>query len=241
MTAAVNKAEEQLQSVSTTSDAATTTCEPSGQPTEEPKLAEGGVSTANNGTQSGEEYVEVGEIVLERLARQVEYYFSTTNLAKDTYVSTLRSLNDGYVPVSIIAGFGKVKTLVPYDAVNAVTRAATEYSKLLHVVEIDTKSGKRVSAAADDGGEAGAEDGSNSPRSTLAGVGPVNGKPIPVEAIRSAPATPPAVKSVAPQVQNTVIIREVPEGTAESHVRELFTFDKCPPIKSLHLDVANCW
>lgn len=181
--------------------------------------------------------VETNKAVLERLARQVEYYFSTANLEKDTYVATLRSLNDGYVPLSIIANFGKVKALVPTDAVNAVRRAAIDCSELLEVVHIDTETGKRV----DD------ETVATSPEVlTVEAVGPKSGEPIPMSSITSAaPTSPAAIKTVSSssnsQVQNTLIIREVPEGVEETHIRELFTFEKCPPIQSMHLDVANCW
>ena len=176
---------------------------------------------------------EIGKALLERLARQVEYYFSSANLSKDTYVATLRTLNDGYVPVSIIANFGKVKSLVPYDAMNAVRMAATEFSELLEVVEIDTQTGKRVKGGDD------SHNSSDVP--IIAAVGPVSGEPIPISVIPAAPVTPPAVKSITAPIQNTVIIREVPEGTEESHIRQLFTFESCPAIESLHLDVANCW
>ena len=173
---------------------------------------------------------EVAEALLQRLARQVEYYFSTANLSKDTYMSTLRSLNDGYVPVSIIANFGKVQTLVPYDALNAVKKAASDCSDLLEVVQIDPQTGKRTSS------ESSTVDSTN----TIEAVGPISGVPIPMSQIPAAPVSPTYTKSVA-SVQNTVIIREVPEGTKESDVRALFTFEKCPAIQSLYLDVANCW
>jgi hypothetical protein len=178
---------------------------------------------------------ETSAVILERLARQVEYYFSTANLERDTYVSTLRSLNDGYVPLAIIANFGKVKAMVSYDALNAVRRAAMDFSELLEVVHIDTQTGKRLDAEAV----------STSPDiQTVEAVGPRSGEPIPMSSIVTAPVSSPVVitqVNTAPSVQNTLIIREVPEGTQESHIRELFTFEKCPQIQSLHLDVANCW
>jgi hypothetical protein len=174
---------------------------------------------------------EIGEALLERLARQVEYYFSSANLSKDTYVSTLRSLNDGYVPVSIIANFGKVKSLVQYDAFNAVRTAATEFSELLEVVEIDTQTGKRVKA----------DESNSSDVPLIEVVGPISGEPIPLSVIPAAPVTPPVAKSTVPAVQNTIIMREVPEGIEESHIRQLFNFENCPTVESLHLDVANCW
>ena len=151
----------------------------------------------------------------------------------DTEYHTVR-LDLQQTDINIIANFGKVKSLVQYDAINAVRMAATEFSELLEVVEIDTQTGKRVAK----------KDDENTDRSSdaplIAAVGPISGEPIPISVIPAAPSTPPAVKSTAP-IQNTVIIREVPEGTEESHIRQLFTFDSCPSIESLHLDVANCW
>jgi hypothetical protein len=173
---------------------------------------------------------EIGEALLERLARQVEYYFSSANLSKDTYVSTLRSLNDGYVPVSIIANFGKVKSLVQYDAFNAVRTSATEFSQLLEVVEIDTQTGKRVKS----------DESNSSDVPLIEAVGPISGEPIPLSVIPASPVILSVVTSIAP-IQNTIIIREVPEGTEESHIRQLFAFASCPAVESMHLDVADCW
>jgi hypothetical protein len=171
--------------------------------------------------------------ILERLARQVEYYFSDVNLEKDAYVSTLRSLNDGYVPLSIISNFGKVRMLVPHDSVNAIRRAATDYSELLEVVRVNSQTGKRIH----DG-----EVPASLDTPIVEAVGPKSREPIPMSSIQAHPVSScsPRSNTGAP-VQNTVIIRDVPEGTADSHVRDLFTFEKCPPIQSLHLDVANCW
>ena len=176
---------------------------------------------------------EQGEVVLHQLARQVEYYFSTANLSKDTYVATLRSLNDGYVPISILANFGKVRALVPYDGINAVYKAAMDHSNLIEVVMINTQTGKKVPVD---------EIKDDSKIKMLQAVGPISGEPIPVAELRSlqhtssSPSTP-----TAPAVQNTVILREVPNDVKEENVRELFTFDSCPPIQSVRIDVANCW
>jgi hypothetical protein len=176
---------------------------------------------------------QAGADLLEILARQVEYYFSTTNLAKDTYVSTLRSLNDGYVPISIISNFGKVQSLVPYDALNAVYQASNEYSNLLEVVFINAETGKRIVPS----------DTENSSLNMVEAVGPISGEPIPISQISSAFTvtlpTSPTVPSTA--VQNTVVLREVPQGIEEAQVRSLFSFETCPAIQSLHRDVANCW
>jgi len=172
--------------------------------------------------------------VLERLARQVEYYFSDVNLEKDAYVSTLRSLNDGYVPLSIISNFGKVRTLVPHDTMESVRKAVTDYGDLLEVVLVDMLTGKRVDEAI--------VASTTKQQTTIEAVGPKTGEPIPIDSIQKYSASPVAPMPIAgAPIQNTVIIREVPEGTDDSHIRDLFSFKPCPPIQSLHLDVANCW
>lgn len=185
------------------------------------------------------------------LARQLEYYFSTANLEKDTYVSTLRSLNDGYVPVSIIANFAKVQSLAPMEsALPAVQTAACEFSELLEIVMVDSETGKRVQS--DDGA-------SPSSAKLVMAVGPVSGEPIPLNqpninsgAMEENVTTPAPVKGMSTTfssmpgsssngVQNTIILRETPDGVTEKNVRELFLFEGCPAIEEIHLDLQNCW
>jgi hypothetical protein len=165
---------------------------------------------------------------LEQLARQLEYYLSTANLANDTYVATLRSLNDGYVPLSILANFGKVRAIARLDGIEALRKASTDHSDLLEVVRINTNTGKRASKEEE------------ALSTTLEAVGPIDGKPIQLTETAIAPQSPVAAPS-PPSIQNIVILREVPADVAEEQVRELFSFETCPSIKSLHLDVANCW
>jgi hypothetical protein len=201
---------------------------------------------------------EQRKIIHQLLARQLEYYFSTVNLAKDTYVSTLRSLNDGYVPVSILANFGKVQALAPFEsALEAIPAAATDFSDLLEVVQIDTESGKRVSTGT-------GNESNKKPTKTVMAVGPVSGGPIPMEQISTSlggTAGPSVTQAGTPttipksavtgasttdtnssnKVQNIVIIREAPEKTDEETIRKLFEFDGCPSLQSVHLDLHNCW
>lgn len=179
---------------------------------------------------------------MKKLARQVEYYFSTTNLDRDTYVSTLRSLNDGYVPVTIIANFGKVRSLVPYDSVKAVSLASKEHSDLLEVVQIDSSTGKRVAKQEEQG------------KTSVQAVGPIGGEPIQASKLFATTTTTTTttvgstnasiavpVAPTSPAVQNTVVLREVPNSVQESDIRGLFSFEKSPSIQNVHKDVANCW
>jgi len=166
------------------------------------------------------ESLQYDDTILTQLARQLEYYFSQANLEKDTYVETLRNLNDGYVPVSILQRFQKVQAFTPIETEDAIVKAATEFSSLLEVVFIHTKTGKRV------------EDASGN---TLLAVGTISGEPLDNSGLGSVvPITP---KSPA---QNTIIIREVDPSITEEEVRALFDEDG-PSIQSLYLDVFNCW
>lgn len=205
------------------------------------------------------------------LARQVEYYFSVANLSRDTYLSTLRGLNDGYAPLSIIANFGKVQSLAPYgSAWDAVYAAASDHSDLLEMVELDEK-GKKITTSSDDDND---NSSSSSNKDTIIlAVGTVSGEAIPMSQIQSLrssndtstektpssstvithPSSPTSTipvrnlssGSVATKttnnVQNTIIIREVSEDVEEKVVRSLFDVEECPSIQTIHLDLHNCW
>ena len=202
------------------------------------------------------------------LARQVEYYFSVANLSRDTYLSTLRNLNDGYVPLSIIANFGKVQSLAPFgSAWDAVYAAASDHSDLLEMVELDEK-GKKISTSSDDDND---NSSSSSNKDTIIlAVGTVSGEAIPMSQIQSlrsssdtsmdkTPSSAVTTHSSSPtstirnlssvsattnatkNIQNTIIIREVSEDVEEKVVRSLFDFEECPSIQTIHLDLHNCW
>ena len=188
------------------------------------------------------------------LARQLEYYFSTGNLSRDTYLSTLRELNDSYVPVSIIANFGKVQALAPYEsAFEAIVVAATEHSDLLEIVELD-EDGKKIDASG-----ARAEDTEQQTTTIILAVGSTTGSPIPVSQIQTpetkkhskhndastssavAPERSAPAESAGSNVQNTIILREVAEDVEEQTLRDLFGFEGCPSIESIREDLHNCW
>jgi len=184
------------------------------------------------------------------LARQLEYYFSTMNLSRDTYLSTLRELNDSYVPVSIIANFGKVQALAPYEsALEAVVAAATDHSDLLEIVELNEE-GKKVARNEDD---------KNDETAIILGVGSVTGEPIPMSQIPkttkpkrtntplpssdevASPKTGASVASSSSYVQNTIILREVPKDVNEDTLRSMFDVEGFPSVESVRDDLHNCW
>ena len=179
-------------------------------------------STLNDEPDTPHQY---GEMVLAQLARQLEYYFSQANLEKDTYVETLRQLNDGYVPVSILQRFSKVQSLTPFETVEAIVKATVEHSSLLQVASIDTKTGKRVEE--------------DVPGRTIVAIGTCSGEPLENNSLQSVVPTTPNTPGTP--IQNTIIIREVDSRVTEEEVRALFDDEHCPPVLSLYLDVFNCW
>jgi len=187
-------------------------------------------------TPPNETETDLSEDVLRKLSRQLEYYFSTENLSKDTYVRTLRELNDGYVPATILANFGKVRSLLQQrHDIKAVVKAASDFSSHLEVVHVDKESSEKVLEVEG--------------RQTILAIGPKDSKPIDMpQSIRKQQQQQPTSATVNPSstpssdsLQNTVILREVPHDVTEDDIRKLFDFEKCPPIQFVREDVASCW
>ena len=192
------------------------------------------------------------------LARQLEYYFSERNLSKDTYLQTLRTLNDGCVPATILADFAKVRTILCVRGVgidddgghesrlHAVLQAVSEHTDLLQIRSIETSTGKIVT------------DDTPSSAPTILAVGTLDHQPLRLlpasDAASSAATGSPVTSSTTTSSSSsssttttttttttTIILRDVPPDTTEDDVRELFQFDDCPAIESLRPDVAHCW
>lgn len=165
-----------------------------------------------------------------QLARQLEYYFSEKNLSKDTYLQTLRQLNDGCVPVSILANFAMVKRLIlsltfvidEEGRQAAVEEAARNHSERLAVSLIDTQTGLRVTDET--------ELVSDSSHRIMA-IGTMAGEPLVLD--NSIPQPSPAVK--------TIVLRDVETGVTPEEIYELFNYEGFPPVSSIQPDVANCW
>lgn len=174
---------------------------------------------------------ETWSFVYAQLARQLEYYFSEKNLSKDTYVQTLRQLNDGCVPLSILANFAMVKRLVmsltfvidEEGRLAAVEEAARNYSDRLMVCLIDAKTGKRVE-------EEETETQPDASHNILA-VGTIDGKPLVMDS--SIPLPSPFVK--------TIVLRDVVDGVTPEEIHDLFNYEGFPPVSCIQPDVANCW
>lgn len=165
---------------------------------------------------------EQHDLLLSALARQLEFYFSPANLSRDTYLQTLQSLNDGYVPVSIIANFAKIQAIYSgqeeHARIQAVVKAATLHTGVLEVAYISTITNKKVS---------------DQDENTILAVGPS-------KVTSSSSTSLSSLVSPKTPIQNTIIIREAPEDVVEEDVRGLFD-ESCPPLQDVHEDVANCW
>lgn len=172
-------------------------------------------NTSSETASYGEE--EHDSVLFSSLARQLEFYFSPSNLFRDTYLQTLQSLNDGYVPVVILANFAKIHALCSskneQERIQAVVKAASNYTAVLEVVSISTVTNKKVQ---------------DEDATTILAVGPSSSTPTPLVAPKS-------------PIQNTIIIRDVPDDIKEEDVRGLFDDKTCPPLVDVRLDVANCW
>lgn len=180
-------------------------------------------------------------LVLSQLARQLEYYFSVQNLRKDTYLQTLRNLNDGCVPVCILANFSKVRSIVRSAdddvRVHAILQAAAEYTDLLKVYSIDTATGKVTT------------DETPSSANTLLAIRPNNNEPIELspETMKRtlSVSTLSALNGPSPgaghKTSNTVIFRDLAPDVSEEEVRALFEFEGCPKIIKMYADIAYCW
>ena len=183
--------------------------------------------------------------LLTALATQLEYYFSEQNLRRDTYLSTLRELNDGCVPATILSQFGKVQALLgayhhQKDAYHAVLEAARQYSDELMVVRIDKDTGKQMQV----------DNEATTNTTALLCVGTNTRLPIPVvSSLRTTAmeytgtSTTAVATTTSPVtlVQTTIILRDVPSLATDKDVRQCFDFNNAPAIISVHEDVANCW
>jgi La domain len=174
-------------------------------------------------------FTQVSYETLDMLARQLEYYFSNVNLSSDTYLQTLRNLNDGYVPASILSNFAKIQLLCPFDSYNAILKAATDHSENLEVVNIDKETSKTVVCA-----------GPN----TLLAIGPKDHNPIqlPKSSLTAHNSLSNIKSSNNDYSPDTILFREVPEDAVEEDFRQLFS--ECeirPVIKEIVKDVSNYW
>lgn len=174
-----------------------------------------------------------------QLAKQLEYYFSKQNLVNDTYLQTLRGLNDGCVPVTILANFAKVQAILTPQShkrkpaalvlqeeearVHAILQAVGQYTELLRIYSIDTSTGKITT------------DETPSSAITVLAVGLAGGEIHSVSSVQS-------LASLEESGVGTIILRDVSPEVSEAEVRSILDLvEDCPPVLEVTHDVANCW
>ena len=82
---------------------------------------------------SADPTTEVPEGTPKQLLRQIEYYFSDANFPKDKFLQAeVAKSEEGWVGLSVIAGFNKVKSLVPDGSIETIA-SALRYSNFLAV------------------------------------------------------------------------------------------------------------
>ncbi|KAK9492564.1 hypothetical protein V1508DRAFT_418328 [Lipomyces doorenjongii] len=75
------------------------------------------------------------------ILKQVEFYFSDQNLPKDKFLWTTASANDGWVPISTIASFARMRRFQPLDA---IVSALCQSEELLEVSDDRAKVRRRI-------------------------------------------------------------------------------------------------
>jgi La domain len=182
------------------------------------------------------------------LARQVEYYFTKRNLSTDTYLQRLRQLNDGCVPISILANFGRVRAMVISNSINrenAIVEAINRHSISLVVYAVNTTTGKRRAVDAGDHDSCGGDganrstatiaDSHSSPNFTILAVGLAVGDEHPPDSVG-------LTNEGTLDTTDTIILRDVHPTVNEAEIRSLFeAIDECPSVTKICADVAQCW
>lgn len=82
------------------------------------------------------------------LTKQLQYYFSPQNLAKDTYLNTIMELNSGYVPVSILVHFANVNRIIGSFASESASSMNSESMNRtdIHIADVHVANLLRQSA-----------------------------------------------------------------------------------------------
>lgn len=179
----------------------------------------------------------VEEEVVNALRAQLEYYFSFENLCKDTFLCSIMSSSrtemeqrsgtehGRHAPIVMLARFGKVKKIVNNIHSGIVIEATVQ-----QYLEQAALSSDKLEVVAING-------------SQLLGIGPKSGSPLPYESdfqkeADVSPQLPPAPKHTE---RNTIILREMPATATQQQVEEIFSWEGCPQVKSVHADVGYCW
>lgn len=202
----------------------------------------------NSDMDEGANKSETSEKLLELLAKQLLYYFSSQNLSKDTYLKTLMELNSGHVPVGIVSNFSNItriimdsladgETISSLDVPGLVRKAAL-WSEFLEMVVLD-QNGSIIENVED--GDYRQETG----RPTFFAIKPTSARPTdhdtsqPLRRVRKQGSGEKA-KNDSP---NIIILRDVHEDATEQDIREIFKINANTSISvtDVRSEIGNCW
>lgn len=213
---------------------------------------------------------QISTELLASLSSQLEYYFSPTNLRRDTYLRTIMGLNSGYVPTTVLATFANVNRIIAQhdtdgsllsstsglDVPTLIQKAVLLGSHVLEVVVLDMQ-GSMLARWKD------YQAPENNPPVTLVAVGPSNDSAeLQLEKLRKLKenndVTPAdlrlqssAIKDILPndtrnQKQlNTIILRDISDSITSEEIYEIFERllpeEDGPTVKDIRREVGNCW
>jgi hypothetical protein len=187
--------------------------------------------------------LEENEQLVSALTKQMQYYFSPQNLAKDTYLNTIMQLNSGFVPISILSGFANLNRIIARTTGGVIDMSDLDVQRLLETSALNSQAlkmvlldqdGKVVASHGDDGYEA-------------------QKGPLTFEAVGSCSEYSPTASENEQELSSeeedkkssTVILREVPDGATEEDIRNVFKSDDAnvvdPNITSAKKEVGQYW
>jgi len=209
--------------------------------------------------------------LISSLSSQLEYYFSPTNLRRDTYLRTIMGLNSGYVPTTVLATFANVNRIIAQhdtdgsllsspaglDVPSLIQKAVLQGSQVLDVVVLDMQ-GTMMARWKD------YQAPEINPPITLVAVGPASDSDeLQLEKLRrlkenndTASNDPrlqssaiqeilPSFDTVVEKQLNTIILRDMPDSIGSDQIYEIFK--KLLPeedgatVKDIRSEVGNCW
>jgi len=187
--------------------------------------------------------------VLNALQLQLEYYFSPGNLKKDAFLCSIMSSTQiveetqtrnktvgRHAPIATLIRFGKISNIfqtwqncgslrkAPEDITSLLVEAAMQSSEL-EVARIMV---------------------SNDYPIIQMGIGPKISLQLPYDPEfidQQKDQLSPEIVNISEKQseRNTIILRDMPSDATTEEVRSIFSWENCPDVKSLNMDVGNCW
>lgn len=159
------------------------------------------------------------------LKQQLEFYFSSRNLVRDTYLQTLLQRNDGGVPLTIVADFDRIRAIClagnPQVRLEMLMEAVN-MSQSLTIIHVDVDGIERVRSVDHHQG--------------------FQGRLVPCVATHNKQPLPDQPTSSVESPCNVMILRDLPPDTTEDEIRALVAnIPNAPPVRLVQRDTTNCW